>query len=51
MDFGSILKIFFCLQTQTNVYETVCELNANQNSIEQRLGELEEKLITLQVYS
>jgi len=31
------------------VYETVCELNANQNNIEQRLGELEEKLNNIQV--
>ena len=36
-------------KTQTSVYETVCELNSNQNSIENRLGDLEEKISMLQV--
>lgn len=35
-------------KTQTNVYETVCELNTNQTSIEARLRELEDKIGSLQ---
>jgi len=35
-------------KTQTNVYETVCELNVNQTNVESRLKEVEDKLVNLQ---
>ena len=44
------MYFLFFLKTQTNVYETVCELNSNQNSIENRLRELEDKIGNLQVH-
>lgn len=35
-------------KTQTNVYETVCELSSNQSSLEARLRDVEDKLVTVQ---
>lgn len=35
-------------KTQTSVYETVCEVNSNQSSIEARLREMEDKISILQ---
>ena len=40
---------FYIFKTQTNVYETVCELNSNQNTFENRMRDVEDKLCLLQV--
>lgn len=42
-------KLNIKFKTQSSVYETVCELSSNQNTIENRMRDLEDKLCMLQV--
>jgi len=36
-------------KTQTNIYETVCDVSSNQSTIENRIRDLEDKLLMMQV--